>query len=173
MGSLGVRRLAATLFIDQRGKLEAATVVLVAAAFLLATRADSFARTLDADRRSALYGSLAGTSGALLGFVLAALAILVALPSTERVEALWDHPKWPRLPGAYLRAAWALLATLVLCTLGIAVDSATHPREPYEGVTVALLAWALVRVAAAVVALDQILAVARQRAPLTDSIDDP
>lgn len=35
-----------------------------------------------------LYGSLAATTGGLLRFALTALAILVALPSTERLEVL-------------------------------------------------------------------------------------
>jgi hypothetical protein len=93
-----VRRLAANVFIDHRGKLEAVIAVVLVLAFLFATDAKDFTATLDTTRRGALYGSLAGTAGALLGFVLTALAILVALPSSERLEALRSHPKWPRVP---------------------------------------------------------------------------
>lgn len=50
-----------------------------------------FSGDLTQTERSGLYGSLAATSGALLGFVLAALAMLVALPNTERLEVLRRH----------------------------------------------------------------------------------
>ena len=59
------------------------------------------------------------------------------------------------MPSSYFRTARALLAALVLCTLGIALDRAKKPWLLYEVVTVAVVA--VVRVAAAVVALDQIL----------------
>lgn len=142
--------------------------------FLWRTGASNFDETLKEGRRGQLYGSLAGTAGALLGFVLAALSILVALPSTERIEALRNHPSWPRVPSSYFRAAGALLLVLILCTLGIPLDSAKTPWVEYEVAVVAALAWALARVVAAVVALDQILTVARQRKPSrTSSINDP
>ena len=167
-----MRRRVGNLFIDHRGWLEVAAVVVLAAALLLATTADNFQETLSVGRRSSLYGSLAGTSGSLLGFVLAALAILVALPSSERVEALRRHPKWDRVPSAYFRAARALLAALVLCTVGIALDSAKQPWKLYEGFTVVVLTLALVRVTAAVVALDQVIGVAGQRLPTRATIND-
>lgn len=150
-------------------------MVLLLVAFWLTTHASNFEETLSADRRGDLYQSLAGTSGALLGFVLAALAILVALPSTERIEALRRHHSWPRVPSSYFRAARALLYVLLLSTAGIALDSATKPWMAYELVVTAVIALALVRVVAAVVALDQLLTVAQQREPLQPHrpIDDP
>lgn len=168
-----MRRHAGNLFIEHRGKVELAVGVVLVGAFLLTTSAPNFDETLTEGRRGQLYGSLAGTAGALLGFVLAALSILIALPSTERIEALRKHPSWPRVPSSYFRAAAALLLVLILCTLGIALDSAKKPWVAYEVATVAALAWALARVVTAVVALDQILTVARQRKPKTNSINDP
>lgn len=169
-----MRRHAGNLFIEHRGKVELVAVLLLVGGFLLATTASNFEETFKDARRGQLYGSLAGTAGALLGFVLAALSILVALPSTERIEALRKHHSWPRVPSSYFRAARALLYALVLCTLGIALDSAKNAWVEYEAAVVAILALALVRVVAAVVALDQLLSVARQREPLTrQTIDDP
>ena len=67
-----------------------------------------------------------------------------------------------------------MLAALVVCRLGIALDSARTPWLAYEVVAVVVLAAALVRVAAAVAALDQILGVARQRKLLhANPINDP
>lgn len=168
-----VRKAAARLLIDYRGLTEALVALVLVIAFLAVATMSNFSETMSVERRSALYGSLAGTSGALLGFVLAALAILIALPSSERIDALREHPKWERVPSAYFRAARVLLAALVLCTLGIALDSAKAPWQLYEAVTVAVLVLCLVRVIAAVVALDAIIGVARQRKPLAKRIDDP
>jgi chromate transport protein ChrA len=168
-----VRTRAARLLIDYRGATELVVAAALVVTFLVAATAGNFPETMSAERRGTLYGSLAGTSGALLGFVLAALSILVALPSSDRVDALRDHPKWERVPSSYFRAARALLAALALCTLGIALDSAKTAWQLYEAVSVAVLALCLVRVAAAVVALDGIIGVARQRKPLATPIDDP
>lgn len=169
-----MRRRAGNLFIDRRGIVEIVGTIVIVVVFLSSTGLDNFDETLSDDRRSTLYGSLAGSAAALLGFVLAALSILVALPSTERIAALKTHPKWPRVPSSYFRASRALLASLVLCTLGIVLDSAREPWIPYETTTVALLGLTLVRVIATVVALDQILSVVRQDAPREKNpIDDP
>lgn len=167
-----MRRLAAIWFIDHRARSELGLTAALVVAFVAASRTASFKEALNEETRSALYGSLAGTSGALLGFVLAALAILVALPSTERLQALQDHPEWKRVPSSYFRASRALLAVLVLATVGIALDSAQEPKTVYGALTVIAVSLALVRVAAAVVALDQIMAVARAAEP-KKRIDDP
>jgi uncharacterized membrane protein len=161
------------LLIDYRAATEVAVALVLIIGFLVAATASNFPETLTSGRRGALYGSLAATSAALLGFVLVALSILIALPSSERTDALRDHPKWERVPSSYFRAARALLAALVLCTLGIALDSAKTAWQLYEAVVVVVLALCLVRVAAAVVALDAIIGVARQRKALTKRIDDP
>jgi peptidoglycan/LPS O-acetylase OafA/YrhL len=149
------------VFIDFRAATELVLTAVLVASLLVSTTADNFNTTLDKQVRSTLYGSLAGTCAALLGFVLAALAILAALPSTEQLEKLQGHPKWPRVPSAFFRAARALLGALVLATLGIALDSDKDAWHLYEVATVVVLSLALVRVAAAVAALDSVLAVAR------------
>ncbi len=156
-----MRKLAANLFLDARTMTEAVSLILLVGAFLVSAGASKFDDTLDSDMRSALFDALSSTTGALLGFVLAALAVLVALPSTERIEKLQSHPRWHLVPSSYFRASRALLASLVLCLLGLPLDSASDPWVLYEVVVVLVLALALVRVVAAVVALDQILAVAQ------------
>lgn len=169
-----MRRIAGRLFIDHRGKAELILTLALLVAFLTTSFvASNYEETLTKQTRASLYGSLTGSTAALLGFVLTALAILVALPSTDRLDALRGHPKWPRVPNAYLRAAYVLLAALVLCTVGIPLDSDVTPWRVYEAVTVTVTALALARVAGAVIALDQIIAVARQRAPRPSVIDDP
>jgi hypothetical protein len=128
--------------------------------------------------RSSLYDPLSGATGTLLGFVLAALAVLIALPSTERIEKLQGHPRWALIPSTYFRAARALLLALVLCLLGLPLDSGRDPWISYEAAVVIALTVSLVRVAAGLVALDQILAVAQadqkgSLQPSSNQIDDP
>jgi hypothetical protein len=165
------REFVGDAFIDHRRRTELLIAGALMAAFLASTTLSNFDETLNKSIRSSLYGSLASTSGALLGFVLAGLAILVALPSTARLKALREHPKWDRVPSAYFRAARALLAALVAATLGVALDSAKKPWLFWELVTVFALSIALARVIAAVVALDQIVAVARASEPKTRVVD--
>jgi hypothetical protein len=168
-----VRAAAANLAIDHRGKLDLAVPAVLTGAYLVTARSRSFDAVLAPAARSSLYGSLAATTGALLGFALTALAILVALPSTERLEALREHPKWPRVPDSFFRSAWALLLALVLCTLGIALDAGSRPGCGYEAVVVAALGLALVRVAGAVVALSTVMGVARNTSAMRRAVHDP
>jgi hypothetical protein len=161
------------LVIDHRGWLDIGAIALVVGAYVVAAHSKSFDDVLGTSTRSSLYNSLATTSGALLGFALTALAILVALPSTERLEALRRHSKWERVPKAFIRAAWAFLLALVLCTLGITLDDGAKPAETYEGFVLAAVALALIRILSATIALDHVMTVARTSAPLRKPIDDP
>lgn len=158
-----MRRIAAYLFIDYRGWTERVVSVVLLVSFALSTTRTNYEETLTQGLRESLYASLAGTAAALLGFVLAALAILVALPSSERLDALRQHPKWERVPTAFFRASRALLAVLVLATLGIPLDSATDPWSPYEAAVVLCLVFSLSRVVASIVALDQIVFLAQAK----------
>jgi hypothetical protein len=167
------RRLAGNIVIDYRVALDVAVPVIVTVGFIATAQSDSFKAVLTAPGRSSLYTSLAATSGALLGFALTALAILVALPSTDRLEALRGHPSWPRVPGAFFRAGWALLIVLVISTLGIVIDAGAVPAKAYEAVTVFFVTLALVRIVGAIVALSLVMGVARTTAPLAQPIDDP
>jgi hypothetical protein len=171
-----VRKAAGVLFIDWRTWTETALAGALIVAYFLSTNAHGFETSMGKDARAALYGSLAGTSAALLGFVLAALAVLVALPGSDRIKALRTHPNWPRVPSAYVRASLALLTSVVVCTLGIVLDGGERARQPYEALAVVIVAFAfaLVRVLGSVVALDQILSVAGSAGPAASpAIIDP
>jgi hypothetical protein len=168
-----VRRLAAYLFIDYRGWTEYATAIALLAGFAVAISKGNYDETLTRDVRGSLYASIAGSTAALLGFVLAALAILVALPSSARLGALREHPKWERVPSAFFRASRALLAALILATLGIPLDSATNPWWPYEAAVIVSLVFSISRVVASVVALDQVVFLAQSTPEAPSRIDDP
>lgn len=59
---------------------------------------------------------------------------------------------WPRVTSSYFRAAAALGLALILCSLGIVLDSATKPWVVYEVLVVAVLSFAVVQAVTAVVA---------------------
>jgi hypothetical protein len=167
------QRTATNIVIERRGVLDIAVPVVVTGAFIWDAQSHSFKAVLSTSGRSALYISFAATSGALLGFTLTALAVLVALPSTDRMRALQKHPQWDRVPAAFFRAGWALLIVLVIGTIGIVIDAGGVPAKAYEAVTVFFVVLALVRVAGAIVALSAVMGVARNPAPLRQPIDDP
>jgi hypothetical protein len=174
-----MRVLAARVLLDHRVSFEAVAVAALLAGFLLASGGDDFNSTLDPAMRASLYNALSATAGTLLGFVLAALAVLVALPSTERIVKLQSHPRWFLVPSTYFRASRALLAALLLCLLGLPLDSGEEPWILYEAIVIVALGLSLIRVLAAGVALDQILTVAGadkkkvSSSSATQTIDDP
>lgn len=174
----GIHTRLANAFLERRVITEVLVVAAILVAFLFVSRRSNFDTTLDVRMRADLYDPLSGATGTLLGFVLAALAILVALPSTERIKKLQEHPNWKLIPSTYFRAARALLLALVLCLLGLPLDSDSDPWVFYEALVVVALALSLVRVAAGLIALDQILAIAQSdQKPAEGSqmkpIDDP
>jgi hypothetical protein len=75
------------------------------------------------DLRRDLYGSLAATSGALLGFAITSLSVLFALPRADAVERLRKFRAWRLLNQSLLVAAALLACTLISSTLALAVDS--------------------------------------------------
>jgi hypothetical protein len=169
-----MRRLGTNLFIERRRRADVLFVVVFVVGFLVITGAAQFDSDFSPTVRGQLYGSLAATAGALLGFTLAALAILVALPSGDRMEILRAHHSWQRVPGSYFRAAAGLLAAVIVCTLGIGVDAAVQPWVFWEVVSIAILAYALSRVIGAMFALDAVLQVSQQRQPVASGhVDDP
>jgi hypothetical protein len=169
-----VRRRAGNLFIEHRGKAELAAVAGLVGAFLLRTGAGNFEETLSAGRRGQLYARSPGRRPPCSGSCWQPCPSSSRSPRLSASRRCANTRRWPRVPGSYFRAARALLYGLLLCTLGIPLDSANEPWLVYEVVAVAVLALALVRVVAAIVALDQILGVARQREPRqTNAIIDP
>jgi len=76
-----------------------------------ATRPNWLEATTDA-RRTGFMATVAGASGSLLGFVIATLAILIALPDTASMRSLRRYRGWRVLQLSLLAAALNLLALL-------------------------------------------------------------
>jgi hypothetical protein len=78
---------------------------------------------MDPGVRRDLYGSLAATSGALLGFTITSLAVLLALPRVDAVKRLRKFRAWTLLNQSLLFAAALLACTLISSTLALAIDN--------------------------------------------------
>lgn len=170
------RRSAIRLFIEERSRLElttASAAIIAALGPALYVSKSSLAGSFPAAARSGLYISLTATTAALLGFVLAGLAILIALPTGDRLDQLQGNENWGRIPGTFVRAAAALLASLFLATLALGVDLAVTPRLYVELPLVGLTMIALVRVIATIVALEAVVAVTTADLKSDHGISDP
>lgn len=95
-----------------------------------------------------VYGAFASTAGALLGFSITALAILIALPSSETVKALREFAGWRTLFELLLAAIVLLGILLVLSLVALTTDVATHTHEALAAAVLASAVSAGIAVAA-------------------------
>lgn len=94
---------------------------------------------LDPSTRSVLYGSLAGSAGALLGLTIASLAILLTLDETRpSVAAMQSLDAWGILNQTLLAATAFLALDLLLATIAIGVDSARRGESWVEAAVFAV-----------------------------------
>jgi len=108
-----------------------AGVVIVGGGYALWTafaKHDPLLARLEPSTRTALYSSIASSAGALLGFTVAALAILFTLdPSRPLVERAQKHQLWQMLNKTLLATAASLALVLIASTTALAIDSHTKP----------------------------------------------
>lgn len=149
-----------TFLIDRYLWTDVAVAAALVGAFLLwalTTKATGRAATLPAGTRSAVYISIAATSGALLGFVITALSVLLALPSGRRLSFLRGSKAWPKFPAIFVRAAWALGAATVVFTAAIVVDDDRKPATLMEAIGIVVGSSAVLRVTASVLLLSRLV----------------
>ncbi len=84
---------------------------------------------LSGGERQAFYGALSSTAGALLGLMITALAILIALPSSETVKAIRKYAGWRTLFELLLVAIVLLGVLLALSLVALVADVGIRPRE--------------------------------------------
>ena len=94
--------------------------------------------------RLAVYGSTSAVAGPLLGFVVAAVAILVALPERPSVSRLRELAAWKALPNMLLTTAGMLMLTLVLTLIGQTADASRTGDWLFEALTFASMCGSLV-----------------------------
>ncbi len=108
---------------------------------------------LDPGTRGVLYGSIGTSAGALLGLVIAAIAILMTLdPSREAVHEMQSIRAWRILNVTFLVAAAFLAITLVVSTIVLGVDSGKRGIPGLEMAVAAVAAVAFAELAVATAA---------------------
>jgi len=82
--------------------------------------------------RLAVYDATSAAAGPLLGFVVAAVAVLIALPDRPSVERLRELAAWRALPKMLLVTATLLTVTLILTLVGQSADASTNSDWLFE-----------------------------------------
>ena len=79
------------------------------------------------DNRGAVYGTIASILGALLGFVITTLALILTLSSHERLTLLTESPHYQTLWDVFTSTIrWLAIATAVVL-LALMVDRESRP----------------------------------------------
>lgn len=120
-----------------------AVAVVVAVAF--AWRCNNTLGSAVEGHRDGLYGALAGVHAGLLGFVLAALAIVLGYAQLERFEAVRVGGHFPTLFDIYLAGVRTHTLALIACLVALFADRDDKPRELVTALVLALTALAIAR----------------------------
>lgn len=93
--------------------------------------------------RLAVYDATSAAAGPLLGFVVAAVAVLIALPDRPSVERLRELAAWRALPKMLLVTATLLTLTLILTLAGQSADASRESDWLFEGFVFAAMVGSL------------------------------
>jgi hypothetical protein len=152
--------LVGTLLLDRATRTDVGVGGVLLAGFLvwaLRTGGHARAATLPAGTRSAVYISAAATAGALLGFIITALSVLLALPSGRRLDFLRGSKAWRKFPSVFVRTAWTLGAATIAFTTAIVIDDDKTPSTVMEAMAIVVAAFTILRVAASVLLLGRLV----------------
>lgn len=95
--------------------------------------------------RGIFYGSVAGSAGALLGLIIASLAVLLTLDASRTaVREMQSISAWRILNRTLLVTAACLALTLALATIALGVDSSSGPNTDLEIAVVSIACLAFV-----------------------------
>jgi hypothetical protein len=117
---------------------------LVDAALVLLPHGKVLLESVPQGERVAVYNATSAAAGPLLGFAIAAVAILIALPERPSVDRLRELAAWRALPKMLLVTAGLLTLTLVLTIIAQAADASTDGHPLFEVFAFALMCGSLV-----------------------------
>jgi hypothetical protein len=123
------------------------------------------------DRIATGYGAMASIAGALLGFSIAAVSILIGLLSAPRFVALRESPSYQDLWSAFHFSSRALAFATLACLVGLLVPSK-------GGAAVLVLALSIYGTLAATIALvrsiwifEKVVNISAKPSPTSSSLD--
>ncbi|HSQ60882.1 MAG TPA: hypothetical protein VLT84_10715 [Acidobacteriota bacterium] len=139
---------------------EPVLVVLLTIAFVLwVERFGGLARlirVLDGNR-SEIYGALASVFGALLGFVLTAVSIVLGFSSMDQLAIVRESPHYHTLYRIYIQATWLLAIATLFALVGLVLDRDDEPIRFILYASALASGLAAIRIARCVWALEQVV----------------
>jgi hypothetical protein len=138
--------------------LIAAAVGSAYAVVVYASRFHGFG-SLASGVRGNLYLSLSATTGVLLGFAIAAVAIFTSFGSGAGLDLLREQEEFPYVKTVLMGAIYALAAALGASTCLIVVDAEASGDRWIEAIGVGVIALAILQTAALLWLLNKLLTV--------------
>lgn len=115
--------------------------------------------------RQPLYAALAGVGGAMLGFILAAAAIILTAVDTPRFRQVRGSSQYPKIFTVWFEAIYVLAITTIWSFVGLVADSNASPKPLITYIMVALVFLSSSRVYRTVWLLKKISLIAAQPIP--------
>ena len=145
--------------------LVVALLAAVASAWVEQSRYACKIEELIHGNRAPIYGALASVFGALLGFVLTAVSIILGFSSLPQLTIVRESKHYPMLYRAFILTTWVLGAACLAALLALIFDRDEYPRRFwfYAAATTGLAA--SVCVVRSVWLLEQIVLIACQPLP--------
>lgn len=137
---------------------EAATALLAAGAFASWAQWGGGWTSVDGvlqGSRSAVYSTLASVTGALLGFVLTAVSIVLGFSSMRQMAVLRESPHYKTLYRIYFEATAFLSGTTVSALVALVLDRDRDPVPLWLYLTLTFTLLSMVRVARCVWVLER------------------
>jgi hypothetical protein len=113
--------------------------------------------SLGASTRTALYVSLATTSGALFGFAITAITVILSVGSGRAIDFLRSLDEYSYVRKVLMGAITSLAIATIVFTAMIVLDPGKHGRLLLQALVVGILAWVICRVAGVVWLLNRLL----------------
>jgi multisubunit Na+/H+ antiporter MnhC subunit len=115
--------------------------------------------------RQQVYTAIASITGALLGFVLTAISIVLGFSSFKQMTVVRQSPHYRTLYDVYLQATWFLAAATLVSLAGLIFDRDLTPAHWLMYLTVLFGSLATIRVARCVWILEQVVKLVTLRTP--------
>jgi hypothetical protein len=145
---------------------EALVALVLLLAFGLWHASPGGARVVDATLagdRAAIYGALTSLFGALLGFTIAAMAIVLGYASDNRLRVVRESPHYPTLWRVFIAATRALAFATGAALLGLVLDRDRAPSPLILDLAVGTTALAVLRLARCLWVFERIIGLLTER----------
>lgn len=148
----------------------AAAALITVTVVLIAARFPALPAQLPEDRTT-LYATLASIFGALLGFVIAAIAIVLTLAPDPRLELVTSSPHYATLWRIFFSATRALGIATAACVFGLVADRKVQPQLYVIGAVLFSGLWSCARVWRCIWVMERLVAIVVKKASTKEGVD--